>query len=205
MGLYVNMITPAKGETEWGRHMSELDLDDIRRRMDGSLSSLKTEFMGLRAGRASTGMLEPIMVDAYGSKMPISQVGNISAPEPRLLTVTVWDASLTAAVEKSIRESDLGLNPMAEGTLIRVPIPDLSEERRRDMVKVAGRYAEAARVSVRNVRRDGIETARKMEKDSLISEDELRGLEADIQKLTDDHVKMIDDALSNKEKEITQV
>ena len=185
--------------------MSELDLDDIRRRMDGSLSSLKTEFMGLRAGRASTGMLEPIMVDAYGSKMPISQVGNISAPEPRLLTVTVWDASLTAAVEKAIRESDLGLNPMAEGTLIRVPIPDLSEERRRDMVKVAGRYAEAARVSVRNVRRDGIETARKMEKDSLISEDELRGLEADIQKLTDDHVKMIDDALSNKEKEITQV
>ena len=185
--------------------MSELDLDDIRRRMDGSLSSLKTEFMGLRAGRASTGMLEPVMVDAYGSKMPISQVGNISAPDPRLLTVTVWDASLTAAVEKAIRESDLGLNPMAEGTLIRVPIPDLSEERRRDMVKVAGRYAEAARVSVRNVRRDGIETARKMEKDSLISEDELRGLETDIQKLTDDHVKMIDDALSNKEKEITQV
>ena len=185
--------------------MSELDLDDIRRRMDGSLSSLKTEFMGLRAGRASTGMLEPVMVDAYGSKMPISQVGNISAPEPRLLTVTVWDASLTAAVEKAIRESDLGLNPMAEGTLIRVPIPDLSEERRRDMVKVAGRYAEAARVSVRNVRRDGIETARKMEKDSLISEDELSGLETDIQKLTDDHVKMIDDALSNKEKEITQV
>ena len=185
--------------------MSELDLDDIRRRMDGSLNSLKTEFMGLRAGRASTGMLEPIMVEAYGSKMPISQVGNISAPESRLLTVTVWDASLTSSVEKAIRESDLGLNPMAEGTLIRVPIPDLSEERRRDMVKVAGRYAEAARVSVRNVRRDGIEKARKMEKDSLISEDELRGLEGDIQKLTDDHVKMIDDALSNKEKEITQV
>mgnify|MGYP003324109237 FL=1 len=185
--------------------MSDVDLDDIKRRMEGSLSSLKTEFMGLRAGRASTGMLEPIMVEAYGSKMPISQVGNISAPESRLLTVTVWDASLTSSVEKAIRESDLGLNPMAEGTLIRVPIPDLSEERRRDMVKVAGRYAEAARVSVRNVRRDGIETARKMEKDSLISEDELRGLEGDIQKLTDDHVKMIDDALSNKEKEITQV
>ena len=185
--------------------MSELDLDDIRRRMDGSLNSLKTEFMGLRTGRASTGMLEPVMVDAYGSRMPISQVGNISAPEPRLLTVTVWDASLTGAVERAIRESDLGLNPMAEGTLIRVPIPDLSEERRRDMVRVAGRYAEAARVSVRNVRRDGMETARKMEKDSLISEDELRGLEADIQKLTDDHVRMIDDALSNKEQEITQV
>ena len=185
--------------------MSDVDLDDIKRRMEGSLSSLKTEFMGLRAGRASTGMLEPVMVDAYGSKMPMSQVGNISAPEPRLLTVTVWDASLTSAVEKAIRESDLGLNPMAEGTLIRVPIPDLSEERRRDMVKVASRYAEAARVSVRNVRRDGIETARKMQKDSLLSEDELRDMEGDIQKLTDDHVKMIDDALANKEKEITQV
>ena len=185
--------------------MSDVDLDDIKRRMEGSLSSLKTEFMGLRAGRASTGMLEPVMVDAYGSKMPMSQVGNISAPEPRLLTVTVWDASLTSAVEKAIRESDLGLNPVAEGTLIRVPIPDLSEERRRDMVKVASRYAEAARVSVRNVRRDGIETARKMQKESLISEDELRDLEGDIQKLTDEHVKMIDDSLANKEKEITQV
>ena len=185
--------------------MSDVNLDDIKRRMEGSLSSLKTEFMGLRAGRASTGMLEPVMVDAYGSKMPMSQVGNISAPEPRLLTVTVWDASLTSSVEKAIRESDLGLNPMAEGTLIRVPIPDLSEERRRDMVKVASRYAEAARVSVRNVRRDGIETARKLQKESLISEDELRDLEGDIQKLTDEHVKMIDDSLANKEKEITQV
>ncbi|MDA9930132.1 ribosome recycling factor [Alphaproteobacteria bacterium] len=185
--------------------MSGMDLDDIKRRMEGSLNSLQTEFMGLRAGRASTGMLEPIMVDAYGSKMPMNQVGNISVPEPRLLTVTVWDAGLTAAVEKAIRESDLGLNPMAEGTLIRVPIPDLSEERRKDMVKVAGKYAEAARVSVRNVRRDGIESARKLEKESAISEDERRGLEADIQKLTDDHVKMIDEAFANKENEITQV
>jgi ribosome recycling factor len=150
-------------------------------------------------------MLEPIMVDAYGSKMPISQVGNISVPEPRMLTVTVWDASLTASVEKAIRESDLGLNPMAEGTLIRVPIPDLSEERRKDMVKVAGRYAEAARVAVRNVRRDGIEAARKLEKDSEISEDERHDFETEIQKLTDDHVKQVDDALANKEKEITQV
>ena len=185
--------------------MSALDLDDIKRRMEGSLNSLKTEFMGLRAGRASTAMLEPIMVEAYGSKMPINQVGNISVPEPRLLTVTVWDAGLTSSVEKAIRESDLGLNPMAEGTLIRVPIPDLSEERRKDMVKVAGRYAEAARVAVRNVRRDGIEAARKLEKDSEISEDERHDLETDIQKLTDDHVKQIDDALSNKETEITQV
>ena len=185
--------------------MSALDLDDIKRRMEGSLNSLKTEFVGLRAGRASTAMLEPIMVEAYGSKMPMNQVGNISVPEPRLLTVTVWDAGLTPSVEKAIRESDLGLNPMAEGTLIRVPIPDLSEERRKDMVKVAGRYAEAARVAVRNVRRDGIEAARKLEKDSEISEDERHDLETDIQKLTDDHVKQIDEALSNKETEITQV
>lgn len=185
--------------------MSALDLDDIKRRMEGSLNSLKTEFMGLRAGRASTAMLEPIMVEAYGSKMPMNQVGNISVPEPRLLTVTVWDAGLTSSVEKAIRESDLGLNPMAEGTLIRVPIPDLSEERRKDMVKVAGRYAEAARVAVRNVRRDGIEAARKLEKDSEISEDERHDLETEIQKLTDDHVKQIDDALSNKETEIIQV
>ena len=185
--------------------MSALDLDDIKRRMEGSLNSLRTEFMGLRAGRASTAMLEPIMVEAYGSKIPMNQVGNISVPEPRLLTVTVWDAGLTSSVEKAIRESDLGLNPMAEGTLIRVPIPDLSEERRKDMVKVAGRYAEAARVAVRNVRRDGIEAARKLEKDSEISEDERHDLETDIQKLTDDHVKQIDDALSNKETEITQI
>ena len=185
--------------------MSAIDLDDIKRRMEGSISSLETEFMGLRAGRASTAMLEPIMVEAYGSKMPISQVGNISVPEPRMLTVTVWDASVTASVEKAIRESDLGLNPMAEGTLIRVPIPDLSEERRKDMVKVAGRYAEAARVAVRNVRRDGIEAARKLEKDSEISQDERHDFETEIQKLTDDHVKQVDDALTNKEKEITQV
>ena len=185
--------------------MAELDIDDIQRRMDASLASLHTEFMGLRAGRASTGMLEPIMIDAYGSKMPMSQVGNISAPEPRLLTVTVWDASMTASVEKAIRESDLGLNPMAEGTLIRVPIPDLSEERRKDMVKVAGRYAESARVAIRNVRRDGIENVRKAEKDGLLSEDERHGLESDIQKTTDEYVKKIDDAFANKEKEITQV
>ena len=185
--------------------MSALDLDDIKRRMEGSLNSLKTEFMGLRAGRASTAMLEPIMVEAYGSKIPMNQVGNISVPEPRLLTVTVWDAGLTSSVEKAIRESDLGLNPMAEGTLIRVPIPDLSEERRKDMAKVAGRYAEAARVAVRNVRRDGIEAARKLEKDGEISEDVRHNLEADVQKLTDDHVKQVDDALSNKETEITQV
>jgi len=135
----------------------------------------------------------------------MNQVGTISAPEPRLLTVSVWDASMAPAVEKAIRESDLGLNPAAEGTMIRVPIPDLSEERRKDMVKVAGRYAEACRVAIRNVRRDGIETIRKAGKDGLISEDDRHGQEGDVQKLTDDYVKKVDDALAAKEKEITQV
>ena len=185
--------------------MAEYDLGDIERRMEGSVASLKTEFMGLRAGRASTAMLEPIVVDAYGSKMPINQVGNISVPEPRLLTVTVWDASMTASVEKAIRDSDLGLNPMAEGTLIRVPIPDLSEERRKDMVKVAGRYAESARVAVRNVRRDGIEGIRTAEKDGLLSKDERHAEESEVQKLTNKFVALIDDTLANKEQEITQV
>jgi ribosome recycling factor len=185
--------------------MADLDMDDIQRRMDASITSLHNEFMGLRAGRASTGMLEPIMVDAYGSKMPMSQVGNISAPEPRLLTVSVWDASMAPMVEKAIRESDLGLNPATEGNLVRVPIPDLSEERRKEMVKVAGRYSEGCRVAIRNIRRDGIETARKAEKDGLISEDDRHTQENRIQKLTDECVKKVDDALCHKEKEITQV
>ena len=185
--------------------MAELDIDDIQRRMDASIASLHNEFMGLRAGRASTGMLEPIMVDAYGSKMPMNQVGNISVPEPRLLTVSVWDAAMAPMVEKAIRESDLGLNPATEGNLIRVPIPDLSEERRRDMVKVAGRYAEGCRVAIRNIRRDSIEKVRKAEKDGLISEDDRHTQENNIQKLTDEFVKKVDDALSHKEKEITHV
>ena len=150
-------------------------------------------------------MLEPIMVDAYGSKMPLNQVGNVSAPEPRLLTVSVWDASMVSAVEKAIRECDLGLNPMAEGGLIRIPVPDLSEERRKDMVKVAGRYAEACKVAMRNIRRDGIEISRKAEKDGLISEDQRHQQEAEVQKVTDIYVKKVDDALAHKEKEITQV
>jgi len=185
--------------------MAELDIDDIQRRMDASISSLHGEFMGLRAGRASTGMLEPILVDAYGSKVPMNQVGNISAPEPRLLTVSVWDASMAPAVEKAIRESDLGLNPATEGNLIRVPIPDLSEERRKDMVKVAGRYAEGCRVAIRNIRRDSIEKVRKAAKDGLISEDERHMQESHIQKLTDEFVKKVDGALFHKEKEITHV
>ena len=185
--------------------MAELDIDDIQRRMDASIASLQGEFMGLRAGRASTGMLEPILVDAYGSKMPMNQVGNISAPEPRLLTVSVWDAAMTPMVEKAIRDSDLGLNPATEGNLVRVPIPDLSEERRKDMVKVAGRYAEGCRVAIRNIRRDSIEKVRKAEKDGSISEDDRHTQENHVQKLTDEFVKKVDDALSHKEREITHV
>ena len=145
------------------------------------------------------------MVDAYGSKMPMNQVGNISAPEPRLLTVSVWDAAMVPMVEKAIRESDLGLNPATEGNLIRVPIPDLSEERRRDLVKVAGRYAEGCRVAIRNIRRDSIEKVRKAEKDGMISEDDRHAQENHVQKLTDEFVKKVDDALSHKEREITHV
>jgi ribosome recycling factor len=173
--------------------------------MESSLGSLQSEFSGLRAGRANPGMLEPITVDAYGSKMPLNQIGNISATDARMLTVSVWDASMAPAVEKAIRESDLGLNPMAEGGVIRVPIPDLSEERRKDMVKVAGRYAEACRVAVRNIRRDGIETVRKAEKGGFISEDDRHHQEAEVQKITDAFVKKVDDALICKEKEIIQV
>ena len=185
--------------------MSEIDINDIKRRMEASLMTLHGEFMGLRAGRANPAMLEPVMVDAYGSKMPLNQVGNVSAPEARLLVVSVWDATMAPAVEKAIRESDLGLNPMAEGELIRVPIPDLSEERRKDMVKVAGRYAEGCKVAMRNIRRDGIESSRKAEKDGLISEDERRRQEVEVQKVTDMFVKKVDDALASKEKEIVQV
>ena len=185
--------------------MSEMDIENIKRRMEASLSSLESEFIGLRAGRANPAMLESIMVDAYGSKMPLNQLGNVSAPESRLLTVSVWDTAMVSAVEKAIREADLGLNPMAEGGLIRVPIPDLSEERRKDLVKIASRYAEACRVAMRNIRRDGIETARKAEKESLISEDDRHHQESEVQKVTDTYVKKVDDALALKEKEITQV
>ena len=148
-----------------------VDMNDVSRRMDASVNSLSNDFSGLRAGRASTAMLEPVLVDAYGSKMPLNQISNVSAPESRLLTVTVWDVGLADAVEKAIRESGLGLNPQAEGTVIRIPVPDLSEERRKEMVKVAGKYAEAGRVAIRNIRRDAIEAARKAEKEAGKEED----------------------------------
>lgn len=181
------------------------DLSDTSRRMDGAISSLESDFQGLRTGRASTGMLDPISVDAYGSKMPVNQLGNISAPEPRLLTVQVWDQSMVAAVEKAIRESDLGLNPMTEGNVIRLPIPDLSAERRAELAKVAGKYAEATRVAIRNVRRDSMEMVRKMEKDGEFGEDERHGLEGQIQKLTDDAVAKVDSMLAAKESDIKTV
>ena len=185
--------------------MAEPDLADLRRRMNGALEVLRQEFGGLRTGRASTSLLEPVTVDAYGSQMPMNQVGTVSAPEPRMLTVQVWDKSLVGAVEKAIRESNLGLNPASDGQLVRVPIPELTEERRLEMTKVAGKYAEQTRVAVRNVRRDGMELLKRMEKDHEISEDEHRHWGQEIQKITDEVIGNIDDALATKEQEIMQV
>lgn len=181
------------------------DLSDIKRRMDGALEALRKEFGGLRTGRASVGLLEPVMVEAYGSSMPISQVGTIGVPEARMLTVQVWDRSMVGAVEKAIRESGLGLNPSPDGQLVRVPIPPLSEERRVELTKIAGKYAEQGRVAIRNVRRDGMEKLKKMEKDSEISKDELHLWNEEIQSLTDQHIKLVDETLAQKEEEILQV
>lgn len=185
--------------------MAEVDLDDIKRRMEGALDALEREFNGLRTGRASTSLLEPLNVDAYGSQMPINQVGTVNVAEARLLTVQVWDQQLVKAVEKAIVESELGLNPQTEGNLIRIPIPDLSEERRVELKKVAGRYAEQGKVAVRNVRRDGMDTLKQMERDGEISQDDQKAQADEIQKLTDDHISLIDESLAAKEAEIMQV
>ncbi|MDE0718713.1 MAG: ribosome recycling factor [Rhodospirillaceae bacterium] len=185
--------------------MKDPVLQDIKRRMDGAMDSLRGDLSGLRTGRASTGLLEPITVEAYGTQMPLNQVGNISAPEPRLLTVQVWDTNLVGAVEKAIRASDLGLNPQTEGQVLRVPLPDLTEERRKELVKVAGNYAEQARVAVRNVRRDGMDRLKKAEKAGEISQDEHRARADDIQKATDAHIEDIDMLLAQKRGEIMQV
>lgn len=178
---------------------------DLSKRMDGALATLAKEFSGLRSGRASTNLLDTIQVEAYGSMVPMNQVGNVTAPEPRLLNVSVWDKSMVKAVEKAIRESDLGLNPAVDGQTIRVPIPAPSEERRKEMVKVAGKFAEAAKVAIRNVRRDGMDEAKRDQKAGKISEDELGKQEKAIQKLTDDYVKKVDDQLAVKEKDILAV
>jgi ribosome recycling factor len=180
-------------------------LNDLRRRMDGALEVLRKEFGGLRTGRASTSLLEPVQVNAYGGVVPLNQVASVNVPEPRMISVQVWDRGVVKAVDKAIREAGLGLNPQTEGQVIRVPIPELNEERRRELTRVAAKYAEQARVSVRNVRRDGIEALRKLEKDGEISQDEHRKLDRDVQHLTDDHIKRIDETLAQKDKEILQV
>ena len=178
---------------------------DIRHRMDRAVEVLHEEFAGLRTGRAATSLLEPVNVHAYGSDMPMNQVGTISAPEPRLLTVQVWDKSLVSAVEKAIMESGLGLNPQTEGQVVRVPIPVLTEERRQELTKVASKYAEDARVAVRNVRRHAMDDLKKAEKDGDISQDAHHEYSDEVQKMTDEFVSKIDEALSHKETEIMQV
>ncbi len=185
--------------------MSEQDINGLKRRMDGAIEVLRKELGGLRTGRASANLLEPVQVSAYGSTMPLNQVGTVGVPEPRMITVQVWDKTLVSAVDKAIRESGLGLNPQAEGTLVRVPIPELSQERRQELSKVAHKYAELARVAVRNVRRDGMEHLKRQEKAHEISEDDHRHRSDEIQKLTDGYIKRIDETLAQKEKEIMQV
>ena len=182
----------------------ELDTDDLTRRMDGAMSALRTEFASLRTGRASASMLEPVMVDAYGSPTPINQVGTVNVPEPRMVTVNVWDKGLVGKVEKAIRESGLGINPQLNGTIIMLPIPELNEERRRELTKVAAQYAESARVAVRNVRRDGMDQIKKAKGDGL-SEDDQKFWESEVQDLTDTYIKKVDDALGTKQEEIMQV
>lgn len=178
---------------------------DVTRRMEGAVDVLLKEFGGLRTGRANTSLLEPVMVEAYGSEMPMNQVGTISVPEPRMLTVQVWDKGLVKAVEKAIMESGLGLNPSSDGQLIRVPIPTLTEERRAELAKVAAKYAEDARVAVRNVRRHAMDDLKHAEKDGEVSKDEHHDYAGEVQELTDTYVGMIDEALATKEEEIMQV
>ncbi|MBR6355528.1 MAG: ribosome recycling factor [Alphaproteobacteria bacterium] len=179
--------------------------NDTMERMDKTLESLKGDFGGLRAGRAHASLLDGILVEAYGSMSPIAQVGTVAVPDARTLSVSVWDKSLLKNVEKALRESDLGLNPMNDGQTIRIPIPPLSEERRKELVKIAGKYAEQAKIAVRNIRRDAMDEVKKMKKDSLISEDDEKKYNNDIQKWTDDAVKKIDDQYAAKEKDIMQV
>ena len=182
-----------------------INLDDFKQRMQAGIDVFAKELSGLRAGRASFNLLDPIKVDAYGSYMPIAQVGTVTAPEPRLLVVQVWDKGMVKAVEKAIRESSLGVSPCADGQLVRVVLPDLNQERRQELSKIAGKYAEEAKISVRNVRREGNELVKKMEKDKEISEDVLHRLIEEMQELTDNYIKKIDDMLAVKQKDIMHV
>lgn len=183
----------------------EFDIDDLKRRMQGAVNVLKTEFAGLRTGRASASLLDPVTVSAYGSQMPLNQVATISVPEARMIAVNVWDRGNVQAVDRAIRESDLGLNPVVEGQTLRIPIPELNAERRQELVKVAHKYAEQARVAVRNVRRDGMEHLKRLEKNNEIGQDEQHALAEQVQKLTDQMIGEVDETLSVKEQEITQV
>jgi ribosome recycling factor len=179
--------------------------DEMARRMKGAIDTLKHEFAGLRTGRASPSLLDQVRVEAYGNEVPITQVGTVSTPEPRLLTVQVWDKQLAKAVDKAIRDAGLGLNPQMDGQLLRIPVPELNEERRKELAKLASKYAEQARVAVRNVRRDGMEVLKKLEKDHKIGQDEHHKLGDELQKLTDAQIKEIDTTLHGKEQEIMQV
>ena len=182
--------------------MPAYDKNDIQRRMHGALENLKHDLAGLRTGRASTALLDPIQVEVYGANMPINQVATVSVPEPRLISVQVWDKSNVTPVEKAIRNAGLGINPIVDGTTIRLPIPDLTEERRKELAKLAGQYAEKARIAVRNVRRDGMDALKTDEKKKDISEDEHKRLDVEVQKLTDDTIKDIDATAHAKEQEI---
>jgi ribosome recycling factor len=182
-----------------------MDIADLNRRMHGAVSVLKGELSGLRTGRASPNLLEPITVDAYGASMPINQLATISVPEPRMLSVQVWDKTTVHAVDRAIREANLGLNPIVEGTLLRIPIPELNEQRRQELVKIAHKYAEQAKVAVRHVRRDGLDHLKKEEKDGGMSEDDGKKLSDQIQKMTDGTIAEIDQILATKESEIRQV
>ncbi|MDO7558073.1 MAG: ribosome recycling factor [Loktanella sp.] len=181
-----------------------LDTDDLERRMDGAIANLRVEFASLRTGRASGSMLEPVMVDAYGTMTPINQVGTVNVPEPRMVTINVWDKALVSKVEKAILNSGLGINPQLNGTIIMLPIPELNEERRRDLTKVAGDYAERARVSVRNLRRDGMDQIKKAKSDGL-SEDDQKFWESTVQDMTNAYIKKVDETLETKQAEIMQV
>ena len=185
--------------------MSEINKDDLIKRMDGAISSFNGDLTGLRTGRASTNMVDGIMIDAYGQKMPIDQVGSISVPEARMISIQVWDKGLVIAVEKAIHESGLGLNPQVDGELIRIPIPELNEERREELSKIAGKYAEQSRIAIRNVRRDGMDEIKKIEKDGTVGKDRAIDLSNEVQELTDDYIKKIDEMLSQKENKIRQV
>ena len=181
------------------------DLADIKRRMAGAVQSFKGDLASLRSGRASANMLDPIMVEAYGARTPLSQLATVSVPEPRLLSVQVWDRSMVNAVDKAVRESDLGLNPQTEGQVLRIRIPELNEQRRKEMVKVAHKYAEEAKIAIRHVRRDGIDLIKKLEKDGHLPKDDVTKQSDLVQKATDKHIGEIDQALASKEKEILQV